>query len=455
MRWMAVLKRFCMDDKIRMKTGYLMDGIAFVVSALLFLSVAGCVFTNYAGKETVYTHENGVFQSVDFISYYAIGNILKSKKSHELYDPAVQMEFFNDAIKPLKLEVSVYNQYPPFYYLLFVPFTVLPIRTAFFSWLALTSLTGGLALILLSTRGSGLSKMGAAFVALSTLASFPGFNVFTFGLASWLFLAFFCLFYWSLISNNQLRSGINLGLLAMKPHYMVSALVPALFVKSKTIFLSLLATVILLCLSAGIVAGFENVLGYSKAIVIADSSNLTSNLYPERMICLRQILTFFLARDQALLLSLVVFFLSLIASGWLFHQSIVEKKFPLPWAISLSILLLLLFSPHQHVNDCILIAICTVLTVPSIRPSILFGIKPWSLRIWCGLLLIYPVLSWLFMVFAPMLCPEWLKSASEVNGLPGGLTGFTSYFVLHLILLFLGLSYLRALETEAAASEKD
>ncbi len=89
--------------------------------------------------------------------------------------------------------------------------------------------------------------------------------------------------------------------------------------------------------------------------------------------------------------------------------------------MAITILCMLIASPHTHLYDEVLVYIAAAVTIPILSLPKLFKIRPLSFKLWCLLLVLYPLLGWLCYV-ALML---------------QGLLSFTQILITNLILLLL------------------
>jgi hypothetical protein len=117
------------------------------------------------------------------------------------------------------------------------------------------------------------------------------------------------------------------------------------------------------------------------------------------------------------------------------------------WLISITFVLALIVSPHTHYFDCLLLAIPAALTLPTIDlPALIFksggaaGLGRWH-RIWCIVLLVYPIVSWPIN-FMPGSVAECLGGARELEGL--------IFLAINVVLLALACLELRELGLKAA-----
>jgi hypothetical protein len=158
------------------------------------------------------------------------------------------------------------------------------------------------------------------------------------------------------------------------------------------------------------------------------------------MICLRAILERFLPHQLTMLISWALFGGSLLLAFVLWRKARLKPNL-MPWAAAFTIVSALLFSPHAHVYDSVMIGIAAIFVLPT---SGFFGFKKQTaLKSWLSLILMsYPFLSWYFFV--------GISIDKQMVGYP--------FAVLHLIILVAIMAVFkaegaRATETVSAATE--
>jgi hypothetical protein len=111
------------------------------------------------------------------------------------------------------------------------------------------------------------------------------------------------------------------------------------------------------------------------------------------MICLRGLLSCFLP-IETLLLSLPLFAFGLACSAYLFYY--VQKNAPdnLDWAIACSIICGLLFAPHVHMYDAVMLSVAMVVTLAYRQSE---WSKSTAAKVWFTVLMAWPVAGWLIM----------------------------------------------------------
>ena len=425
-------------QKARLMVDYGIILLIFVVAFQVTISMADLV-----ARGDAYGDKNGTYIHIDFIDFYSIGHLLRSSEKLKLYDPATQLKFYNEAIAPSKIDKCFFVQSPPHYLLCVSPLSLLPLKDALFLWNTISIGLASVALFCLRKMNGKLRNWEIPVVIAATMASLPSADSLMNGQAAWFFLAVFAFFSYAFIANKQIIAGLALAVISFKPHYFVLLMIPSLIGKRfKMMLAAAVAIIVMLSLSAMIV-GWENVLFYPRVLLQAEGNNNFAGLFPEKMICLRGILSLLLERDLALHLSFAAYLAGLFATGCIWYLSLVKKLFSNQWATALMIMIMLVTSPHLHLYDCILVALPAALTLPTIRFSKVIFLREKSLRVWTLTLMLYPISTWFFMLLAPkigsMILPRAAQTILTTNGQNCGLLSFYCYLALNIFLIAIGM----------------
>jgi len=438
-----------------------------LLSLVVVLTAGFAVVTNLgqtlAKNANVYTTAaNGSFQHIDFISYYMAGTLARadSKTRSQAYDPAVQLAQYNAVIAPAKIDRPIFFNYPPYAFSLMVPFSLMPLRSAYLLWDALSLLAGVGALILAGRAVGKLNLLSLVGLVACFALSFPGCDALMDGQMTWWFMAFIALAYLGVKGNNDYLAGAATAMLALKPHFFLFMVIPLIVSKRKKAILVCALAMAMLLLLATVTLGFENVINYPKIVLAGENVELCPMTFPERMVCLRGPASIFLTHDWYMRLAFGGFVIGLAAFFHIFKKALSRAgaSISLEMAYGLAIPLLLTLSPHMHVYDCALLAIPAVLLLPSIRPSQLLTAKTAApFKIYTLLVGSYFLLSWLIMIAAPALgglLPAAVQAKLSVNDIPCALLSFYLYLVLDVVLVLLLAASLSPALSSARGAEK-
>ncbi len=363
---------------------------------------------------------------IDFSQFYQAGQLVMSGQARHVYDPQVQQWWANGLTFPYISDKIFYNQSVPFLYLICLPFGLLAYNHAYVTWCLVWEAVSLLCLWLLLKRYSPLSKGSRLLFISGVMASIPAYLCIWHGQTTFLLLACFALFTYFLLAGKSL-SGIFIALSTFKPQYGLLFGSALLGVKAyRVILVGALAELVLFAL-AGLFIGFDNIAGYPQVLIRAEGSEHFIGVNPHYMVSVRGLLSVLLPHKTAMAATVALLALALLP--WLY----LGRKLALTLAnlgsetgrfyIALTFVLALLLSPHSHYFDCLLLAVAAAITLPSISVVELWRLPARSVwyRIWCAILVVYPLVSWpinfCFSREFEGICFLALNSALFVSGL--------------------------------------
>jgi hypothetical protein len=150
----------------------------------------------------------------DFRSFYAAGYAVRTGHGRELYDYELQKRLQNELVSPSDVALLFYH--PAYESLLFVPFSFLRYRVAYFVFGALNILLLALAVQLVRGRLSHLAEFWKPLPIAIFLCFFPIGIALTQGQDSILLLLLYSASFIALSRGNDLQAGIFLGLALVK-----------------------------------------------------------------------------------------------------------------------------------------------------------------------------------------------------------------------------------------------
>lgn len=159
----------------------------------------------------------GQVMGTDFLQFYAAGWMVRHGQAAQLYDPEAQLAAERAIIGP---HLPSYHAFlnPPFFALLFVPFSLLPYALSFALWSALQILLLAWSLRALQPEGPLEKAMGWALTFLPVFASV------SFGQNGLLSLAILTGVWRLWQRKRDLAAGGVAGLLLYKPHLLLGLL---------------------------------------------------------------------------------------------------------------------------------------------------------------------------------------------------------------------------------------
>lgn len=300
----------------------------------------------------------------------------------------------------IQLPISFCN-HPPTSFVFFAPLALMPLSTSYvvFTLASLSLATLGIG-CLWSRRGNN-ALIAAPLLTAAFVASMPGAMAVYYGSYTILIVGLLGLFICAFETNRELLSGFLLTLLFLKPNYAVyAAALVAGEKKYRTLFASAALLIAWLALT-GTVVGWQNVFNYPHIAVVSDVDY--SLVFPEKMVSLRAVLVRFMPDLYALKISSAISTLAACLFAWLFYK----KTFDRSLLISTAILAALFLSPHSHLYEEVVLAICMTLSAADLMKKSDEEQFLLVKRIYDISMVLFPVLSWL--LFA--LRPDWISTS--------------------------------------------
>jgi hypothetical protein len=308
-----------------------------------------------------------------------------------------------------------YSEYPPFFFSMVAPFTLLPIDLAYIVWCLDSILLSFAGLALLAKRACGLSWKQIALVFFCTLLSAPGVQTFALGQSSLILLPIAAFFCWTIIRKMDTLTGAAIALSTIKPQYApFLCIIPLSTGRWWMLIVAVLGEIVLLLLAAATI-GWRNVIHYPRVIAALDSGRIPAPIFMEYLVSIRQPLKL-LPYPLPLVLGLTILAVGAAALFYLWRlatktkvateteneliiaydnrKNLVER-----WLLAATIMVALALSFHTHLHDCVLLSLPAVLTLPTLSLSRAFKLKPVALRFWTIGFLFYPLLGMLVYVY--------------------------------------------------------
>jgi hypothetical protein len=346
---------------------------------------------------------DGSYKLIDFSQFYQAGQLALSQHAHHVYDPDVQNQWATALVAPLVPTKIFYNQSVPFLYVLLVPFGFFPYNLAYVAWCLVTMAMASAALYLLVSRAGLLTGTSRWLFLVGVFSSIPAYLTIWHGQTTFLLTAAFALVALFLMQKRDLACGFCLALTTFKPQYLFPFVALLWGLGRKKAVLALLVFEAVLMGLAAIFIGGENIIGYPKVLTVAESSSRFIGVNPQYMISIRGALSAVAPHKTAMLITISVLLASLVPLALAANKESKRSGDGVDswrWLISITFVLALIVSPHSHYFDALLLAVPAALTLPTLDLTALIGKNgPASEmsgphRIWCAILVAYPLLSW-------------------------------------------------------------
>jgi hypothetical protein len=339
----------------------------------------------------------------DFVSFYRIGQMAISDDRFQIYDEQLQLKYFNALGVTQKSSQPVFAQNPPFTFLVLIPFALLPLEASFKLWIFLSLALGLIAIAYFCRSLKTISHQEKALVFLGTLCSFPGFIALEVGQTSWFLLAFVLCFFAAFLKGHSFKAGLFLFLSTCKFQYLPFLFIPVLALKKWKVLFYFALIGIASLLASIYQFGPATVFNYPHILFHADTTTTYDGVFPEIMISLRGLLSNFMERKPALIITTALCLSSLIPLYRLWQKAepvsqdktitITEPGTQALKAIALTTLAALLLSPHCHIYDDVLLAL------PALCLLGLKQLREKPAKCSLAILAFLPLLSWILIIF--------------------------------------------------------
>lgn len=376
-------------------------------------------------NELAFSNRDKQIYLSDFVQFYTCGKLVLNPQTRtRIYDPLA----INQA---MPVAVPVEDRIipaVPFFIVFMAPWACLPVDTSFIAWILLSMLAmAGGSLLLLKGYRQASWQAAVGYMAAILMAQPSWFTLFI-GHACFFQYFFIATFFFAFFKKKDWLAGAGMALASFKPQYAIGLAIPALAARRfQLLAWGAFFELCLLTLAAATV-GLDNTLHFPS--LIAKYEHDQSRVVP-RMICLRAILERFLPHQTTMLMAWLCFGAALLLGLWLWRQAARKKNLE-PWAAAFTLVSALLFSPHAHVYDAVMMGLVAIFTIPV---SGFFGFAKLSRpkAILALTMMAYPLLSWYFFVGI---------------GIDGQMVGYP-FAVLHLLILISILAIFRAESKEA------
>jgi hypothetical protein len=307
----------------------------------------------------------------DFTAYYTGWSLLRDGHGADLYDLDLQTRYQQAMLgdEHFKGGVLPYIN-PPHAALPFIPLAWLPRSAAYLVW---TAGQGALLLwVVLLLRRIVLPWSPAERWALISglLAFLPLFTTFLLGTFSLFMLVCALQVYRSLKDGHERRGGVWLALGTVKPQLLLMPGLLTLGARRWWAVGSAAGAMLLLLLVSLVYPGWQSWLGFVSIIGTINSSFDALGNVPADMYNLKGTLTLLLGNEQQSLINAISLgALAVVAAGvvllwrgaWQPDEAGFDGRF------GLTMLLGLLFSPHLHLHDCLLLLLPVLLFYSYLR----------------------------------------------------------------------------------------
>jgi len=304
-------------------------------------------------------------ESQDFTAYYMAGQLVIRNAGQNFYNPSTQ----NYWQEKYSTDLGKYYRLRPFFYpafssLIFVPFAILPLSSAYFSWMFFNIL------LLIYTYKNILwevvsKKTYAKIFSVLLLISYsPIIFTVVSGQISFVLVLSVVMARRAFLDNQKIRTGLWLSLLLIKPQYVLVPFLFFIFRKELTVLKSFLAGASLVTVLSIAIVGLKGVQQYIRLLAEIAGWKNAYTINSEYMYTWRGFIQlFFKTKDfhsiQLYWIAGVLIILALLLFIW--RQKIQNKiaLFDLQW--SSVIIGTILISPYTSGQDLSMLPIAAML----------------------------------------------------------------------------------------------
>lgn len=307
----------------------------------------------------------------DFTIFYTAASIIRSGNGHYLYDLGLQAQVQQAFLLPhgwvFPDGVLPYN-YPPFFAVIFIPLSFLPLAWAFPVWNMVNVTLILVSVKLLLRHQQRHSTRDFVVACLIVFAFFPVLEGLFKGQSSFLVLFTLTLTYLALKSRRDTVAGITLALGLFKPQLVLVIAAILLYRRRWRTAFAFSATTMLLLFVSYILVGINGMASYLGLVRQMASWNGVYSIHPTSMPNLRGLVygfgdlyhAWFQTEISSATLGAITFLLSLLVFVW------VLRIWKGPWnptlpefdlRLGLTVIAALLLSPHLYGHDLTLLVL--------------------------------------------------------------------------------------------------
>lgn len=352
-------------------------------------------------KIFAYQRDGSVY-TCDFILYYNNGKLAwRAFHDHiNIYDPVLQNEGLQHLVK-MKLDKIFYSQYPPYLFLLMMPLPFLPLKTVWVLWEIFGAL-GIICSIILLVKKFELEKFKKACLIVASLSSFPYWLCFRLAQVALVLYPAFLGYFICLQNKKWFQAGLLGGFCLLKLQYAPVMFLLGIILGGFKFFAGFSLMGMIYLLGSIFILGWKNVGGYPEALKFGEIGGQVTGVSPETQQNIRGQLVCLLNNDGPQIHTIVTVLWLLaslvLAYVWFKNRNAVleGRNRIFMYLGSITLLSLLIFSPHTHKQDYVFVILPAV--------WILFGLMPDAnmqskkVLMLKFLIIAFPFLSWFFFL---------------------------------------------------------
>ena len=195
-----------------------------------------------------------------------------------IYDPSAQLTWLNRIIAPEHSLVPFYIAYPPFFFSLMTPLSLVSLKVAYLLWITIWPIVALAALDqIMKLYAQQFSRIDRALVLTSVLISQPSIVSLRLGQTSWWLLLCLCLLFHGIAANKDRIAGAAIAFSTIKPQYIVFLALPPLILKRWPLLVAAAVMESALLLMTACNVGWQNIIKYPSWLAYVETSEATSS----------------------------------------------------------------------------------------------------------------------------------------------------------------------------------
>jgi hypothetical protein len=206
-----------------------------------------------------------------------------------------------------------------------------------------------------------------------------------------------------------------LALTTIKFQYLPVLLAPAVAAVRWRVLIAAAVAETVLLIMGGLAVGFHNVFNYPQILAHAETTPDFTGVVTGKMVNLRGALALLVPVLPSFETSLAILAVGVIAAVWICRRGASHGDLGQRWSLALSIVVALVASPHVHIHDLLLLGNAAALTLPVIDLGAIVRQRHRSLALWCYLLILYPVIGWVFFLLQDLLASMRVQPFCLIN----------------------------------------
>lgn len=352
-----------------------------------FYLILLCLWTVFSYCMLAYLHVVHFPMFMDFVHLLTLADSVSSGQCAMAYDYKTHLGLVNQRISPVHLDGIDLPHLPIHQALLALILVALPTGPAYLVF-CLASFGIGIWTIwkILPAGGAGERFKYLLLV----FSSFPSLQSLWFGQVTWFLFSILAFLAAALRENRRLMSQVALIFLSLKFQYLPAFAAGQLIRFGLKGIAIVIPGVLAVALLDYLILGLDGCSRYLQCIGSPDPK-------ADLMVSFLGLSTLVSGGSVPLALQVLMMTagLGIIVLAWLKAKSNWQEG--LKWAVSLTVLISLLFSPHSHAYDAMLALIPVLITLPYLTKEQLESAR--CFRIWNALGLSFPVITWAMFIF--------------------------------------------------------